>query len=100
MVSMANQKNFINTVKKALEKPQAVSGSEADFFGGDISVESRAILEHIRNRGAADRKKLLDTLVEAAGPINLKVTPCDDVIAVTAAITALVREKDPEWGEQ
>jgi L-lactate dehydrogenase complex protein LldG len=57
-------------------------------------------LARIQNRSAADRKKLLDTLIEAAGPINLGVIPCDDSGAVTTAITAMVREKDPEWGDQ
>jgi L-lactate dehydrogenase complex protein LldG len=39
-------------------------------------------------------------LIDAAGPINLEVIACDDTGAVTTAITALVREKDPEWGDQ
>jgi L-lactate dehydrogenase complex protein LldG len=94
-----NQKNFINTIKKALGKPKAESRSKVDLFGGDISAESRAILARIQNRSAADHKKLLDTLIEAAGPINLGVIACDDSGAVTTAITALVREKDPEWGD-
>jgi L-lactate dehydrogenase complex protein LldG len=98
-MSTANQKDFINTVKKALAKPQAETPSKADLFGGDISSESRAILERIKNRSAAEHKKLLDTLIKAAGPINLKVIPCDDLNAVTDAVTALVREKDPEWGD-
>ena len=99
-MSIDNQKDFINTVKKALGKPQTESRVEADLFGGDISAESRTILERIKNRGAVERKKLLDTLIEAAGPINLKVVPCDDISTVTETIAALVREKDPEWGDQ
>ncbi len=97
-MSMANQKNFISTIKKALGKPKTESQGEADLFGDDMSAESREILERIQNRGAAEREKLLDTLMEAAGPINLKVIPCDDISTVTDAIAALVREKDPEWG--
>lgn len=94
----SGQEQFINTIKKALGKPQAASGSPADLFGGDMSAESRAILARIQNRSAADRKRLLDTLIEAAGPINLNVIPCDGINTVTDAIVALVREKDPEWG--
>ena len=48
----------------------------------------------------AERKKLLATLIEAAGPINLKVMACEDVNSVTAAIVDLVRDKDPEWGHK
>ncbi len=96
----SGQEPFINTVKKALGKSQAASGSQADLFGGDMSAESRAILERIQNRSAVERKRLLDTLIKAAGPINLKVIPCDGINTVTDAIAALVRAKDPEWGEQ
>ncbi|MBW2438640.1 MAG: lactate utilization protein [Desulfobacterales bacterium] len=96
----SGQEEFINTVKKALGKPQDESRGAVDLFSDDISAESRAILEGIQNRNAADRQKLLDTLIEAAGPINLQVMPCDDVSAVTTAITELVRHKDPEWGDQ
>jgi L-lactate dehydrogenase complex protein LldG len=99
-MSIENQKDFINTIKKALGKPQDESRGGADMFSGDISAESRAILESIQNRNAADRQKLLATLIETAGPINLQVIPCDDVSTVTTAITELVREKDPEWGDQ
>ncbi len=92
------QEQFLNTIKKALGIPQADTRSEADLFGGEISAESRAILERIQNRGAAERKKLLDTLLAAASPINLKVIPCDDISTVADSIATLVREKDPEWG--
>jgi L-lactate dehydrogenase complex protein LldG len=99
-MSIKNQKDFINTIKKALGKPQAASRETAGLFDSEISAESRAILEGINNRSATDRKNLLDILIEAAGPINLQVIACDDVSAVTAAISELVRKKDPEWGDQ
>lgn len=99
-MSIANQEEFINTLKKALGKPQAASPGKADLFCSEISAESRAILERIKNRNAAARKRLLETLIEAAGPINLQVISCDDISAVTGAIAELVRAKDPEWGDQ
>lgn len=96
----ANQKEFINRIKMALGKPFAESRQKADLFSNEMSAESRAILEHIKNRKAAERKILLETLMEAAGPINLQVISCDDISAVTGAIAELVRAKDPEWGDQ
>ena len=99
-MSIANQEEFINTLKKALGKPQTASPGKANLFNSDMSADSRAILERIKNRNAAERKILLKTLIEAAGPINLKVISCDDISAVTAAIAELVRAKDPEWGDQ
>lgn len=96
----SGQEEFIETIKKALGKPLAASRGPTDLFGNEMSAESRAILEHIKNRKAAERKILLETLMEAAGPINLQVISCDDISAVTGAIAELVRAKDPEWGDQ
>ncbi len=95
----ANQQEFINRIKSALKKPFAGSRPEADLFGAEMSAEARATLERIKNRTPQERKKLLATLIEAAGPINLKVIACEDAGSVTAAITKLVRERDPEWGD-
>jgi L-lactate dehydrogenase complex protein LldG len=95
----SGQEAFIETIKTALGKPQAASQGEADLFNSEISAESRALLEGIKNRNAEERKMLLATLIEAAGPINLKVIPCEDIGSVTAAIAQLVRDKDTEWGD-
>jgi len=78
----------------------APSQSNADLFKSEMSDETRAILERLKNRTPAERKKLLATLIEAAGPINLKVISCEDVNSVTAGIVDLVRDKDPEWGHK
>ena len=96
----ANQKEFINRIKMALGKPMAPSQPNADLFKSEMSDETRAILERLKNRTPAGRKKLLTTLIEAAGPINLKVISCEDVDSVTAGIVDLVRDKNPEWGHK
>jgi L-lactate dehydrogenase complex protein LldG len=57
------------------------------------------MLERLKDRTPEERKKLLAALIEAAGPINLKVRPCDDIDSVTEAIVELVQDKDPEWGD-
>ena len=76
------QEQFIHTIKKALGKPPTVSRVETDLFGGAISAESRAILERIRNRSTAERKKLLDTLMEAVETVTRHPqSPQDDPIA-------------------
>jgi hypothetical protein len=72
-MSIANQEEFINRIKMALGKPMAPSQPNADLFKSEMSDETRAILERLKNRTPAERKKLLVTFIEAAGPINLKV---------------------------
>jgi L-lactate dehydrogenase complex protein LldG len=99
-MSTTNQQEFINRIKMALGKPFAESHQKTDLFSREMPAETGAILERIKNRSAADRKKLLETLVEAAGPIHLTVRTCVDIKAVTDAITEVVRNKDPEWGDQ
>ena len=99
-MNTANQEEFINRIKMALGKSFAESRPKTDLFRREMSAETRAILARIKNRSAADRKKLLETLVEAAGPIHLTVRTCVDIKAVTDAITEVVRNKDPEWGDQ
>jgi L-lactate dehydrogenase complex protein LldG len=98
-MSTANQEEFINRIKMALGKPPAESRQKSELFGREISADTRATLERIKNRTAEDRKKLLEILMEAAEPINLKVMPANDVGSVATAISELVREKDPEWGD-
>ncbi len=97
-MNTASQEEFIHKIKIALGKPLAESQRNVDFFKSDMSNETRGILERIENRTPEERKKLLATLIEAAGPINLKVISCEDINSVTAAIADLVRDKDPEWG--
>lgn len=96
-MNTASQEEFIHKIKIALGKPLAESQRNVDFFKSDMSDETRGILERIKNRTPEERKKLLATLIEAAGPINLKVISCEDINSVTAAIADLVRDKDPEW---
>lgn len=99
-MSTDNQQPFINRIKTALGKPRARSRPRAHLFGAEMSPEIRTILERIKTRSVEDRKKLLETLIEAARPINLEVMPCDSIPAATAAIGELVRDKKPEWGDQ
>jgi L-lactate dehydrogenase complex protein LldG len=84
----------------ALGRPFAKSHREADLFGSEMCAETRAILERVKNRTAEDSKKLLETLIEAAGSNHLTVRTYADINAVTAAIAEVVRAKDPEWGDK
>ena len=99
-MSTANQEEFISRIKMALGKPVSTQTRAADLFRSEMSAETRAILERLKNRTPEERKKLLETLIQAAEPINLKVLSCEDISSVTTAIVDLVRNKDPEWGHK
>ena len=70
-MSTTNQQEFIDRIKIALGKPLTQLGQKVDLFDREMLAESRAVLERVKNRTTENRKKLLETLIEAAEPINL-----------------------------
>ncbi len=42
---------------------------------------------------------LLEKLIQQAAPLNLPVIPVSGAAAAAAAVSRLVREKNPEWGD-
>jgi L-lactate dehydrogenase complex protein LldG len=94
----SGQAEFIRKIKKALGRQAAAPYLELNLFGNKLSDETRAVLARIKDRSAAEKQKLLDTLIEAAKPINLRVAACQNSHSVAAALADLVREKAPEWG--
>jgi L-lactate dehydrogenase complex protein LldG len=99
-MSTTNQQEFIDRIKMALGKTFAQPGQKVDLFDREMPAETRAVLQRIKTRTAEGRKKLLETLIEAAEPINLKVVAVNDIGSAAAAISELVQNKDPEWGSQ
>ena len=70
------------------------------LFPESPSAQSTAALDRIRSRNPEDRKRLLTTLLKAAEPLRLGVQWVADPAAAGDAITRLVLEKDPEWGDE
>jgi L-lactate dehydrogenase complex protein LldG len=93
------QAEFIRKITKALGRPAPDPDLKRDLFADKMSDETRAVLTRIKERTAAERQKLLETLIEAARPINLKVTAFQDGHTVATTLVDLVREKAPEWGD-
>ena len=93
-----NQTEFIRKIKKALNRQAPDPFLKSDLFADKIPAETRTVLARIKDRSAVERHKLLDTFIEAAKPLNLKVTACQDTRSVAAGLADLVGEKAPEWG--
>lgn len=96
----SGQREFINRVKNALGHSADNMERKRKFFDLPMSEKDRTILKGIENRTPEEKEKLLETLIEAAKPINLNVIVLPDVSSVTTAIFDLVREKEPEWGDK
>jgi L-lactate dehydrogenase complex protein LldG len=102
LIAMDNsgQQTFIGRIRSALGHAPDERRSRTDLCTGTFADETRAILDRIKHRAAADRQQLIDRLMEMAAPINLKVTVLKDRAAATVAIADLVKSKAPEWGDQ
>lgn len=96
----SNQTEFINTIRRALGHSADGLERQREFFDLPMSEKDLTTLKGIANRTPEEKEKLLETMIEAAEPINLNVIVLPDVAAVTAAIVDLVREKEPEWGDK
>ncbi len=95
-----NQATFIRRVRSALGHSSHQRRPANGLFTDRPAPEINRILERIKNRRHAERQQLLGRLIEMAEPINLNVVALKDPPSVAAAIADLVRNKDPEWGQQ
>ena len=100
MVENSDQHAFIGKIKSALGKSPKDLPAEEDLCTSRFTDETQAILDRIKNRSDAERQQLFDRFIEMAAPIKLNVIVLKDEESVTAAIVDLIRNKDPEWGDQ
>jgi L-lactate dehydrogenase complex protein LldG len=96
----SGQEAFIGKIRSALGKSPEDRPGETDLCTSQFTDETKAILDRIQNRSQTERQQLLDRFIEMAAPINLNVIVLKDEPAAAAAIADLVRNKDPEWGDQ
>lgn len=96
----SRQEAFIGNIRSALGKSTHDSTAENDLCTSRFTEETKAILDRIKNRSQAERQQLLDRFIEMAAPIKLNVIVLKDESSAAAAIVDLVRNKDPEWGDQ
>ena len=96
----SKQEAFIGKIRSALGKSPNDLPGETDLCASRFSDDTKAILEGIKNRSQAERQQLLDRFIEMAAPIKLNVIVLKDKASVAAAITDLIKNKDPEWGDQ
>lgn len=94
-----DQANFFRRIRTALGHAPDVSRTATHLFSQVPSAEDLQLLGRVHQRTAADREALLERLIEAGKPINLRVIPVPDMDAARTAVVGVVDEKHPEWGE-
>jgi L-lactate dehydrogenase complex protein LldG len=98
-MSNTEQARFMRRIRTALGHAADVSRDAGPLFAQGPSAEDLQLLDRLHKRTATGRQTLLEKLIEAGKPINLKVIPVPDVAAARSAVVAVVEEKQPEWGE-
>jgi L-lactate dehydrogenase complex protein LldG len=96
----SGQHAFINRIRAALGHQSMDRPGSNDLCAGKFTDEIRIVLDRIKNRSAVERQQLLARLIEMAQPINLNVIVLKDEQSAAAAIAELVKNKNPEWGDQ
>lgn len=96
----SGQEKFISRIRSALGRTARERHSINDVFTNKFTPEVGAILDRIKSRSEIERRQLLHRFIEMAEPINLNVITLKDDASVTSAIADLVRNKEPEWGDQ
>lgn len=96
----SGQQAFIGRIRSALGYETHDIRRDKDLCVSRFTDETRQILDRISNRSRDEKQQLLDKLFEMAQPINLKVIASKDQAETTALISDLVREKQPEWGNE
>jgi len=94
-----NQEQFMGNIRFALGYPIQERRNRENIFVNKPTDETRLILDRIKMRSSAEKQKLFDQLLEAAGPINLDVSLKNDLPEAAAAICDLAKSKSPEWGD-
>jgi L-lactate dehydrogenase complex protein LldG len=94
-----DQIEFFRRIRSALGHVPDMSREVKNLFAEGPSAEERQLLDRMRQRTAEDRQMLLERLIEAGKPINLNVSVLPDSAYATAAISRLIAEKKPEWGD-
>ncbi|MCU0559197.1 MAG: lactate utilization protein [Desulfobacterales bacterium] len=95
----AAEDRFFRRLRTALGHAPDLSRDATQLFAQGPSADELQMLDRIDGRSAADRRRLLERLIEAGTPINLRVVPVFDPAAAREGIAAVVAEKRPEWGE-
>jgi L-lactate dehydrogenase complex protein LldG len=94
-----DQVEFFRRIRSALGHAPDLSRDVKHLFAEGPSAEELQLLERIDRRTAAERQALLERLIEAGKPINLRVIPVPDTAFACSGIVGLADEKQPEWGE-
>lgn len=93
--------SFINRVRQSLGPDIGPADvRQARIFPQTSDAVTQNLLQAVQSRTPQERETLLTVLMDQALPLNLHVTSVADPAEAAQQIAALVRRKNPEWGEK
>ena len=95
----SNQNRFIRKIRIALDPEKKDRSSRLDLFPEQANSEDIKRLNTIKTRTKEQRLALLHRLTEQSASLNIDVMPVKDAATAGMAVSQLVQEKAPEWGE-
>jgi L-lactate dehydrogenase complex protein LldG len=91
---------FIDIVKRALNRKATAKRSLADIIHNQPDVEDSKLLERIAGRDKKSHIELMDKLIESAKAVNAVVIIVKDADSAAAAIKKIAADKSAEWGDE
>ena len=99
-MTISREQRFLSRIQSALKVSLGSKRRFNAIFPGQSDEEVHHLVQHITHRKKDEQQQLLDNLIEAARPINLKVLPVADMATATKKIKGLIINKEPEWDRQ
>lgn len=99
-MSPSGRIEFIENVKRALNRHDPAERSLADLIQNEPDADDAKLLEKIAGRDTTAHLAMLDRLFESGKSVNVEVMAKKDTAAAAAAISAIAAEKNAEWGDR
>jgi L-lactate dehydrogenase complex protein LldG len=98
-MASVDQQAFLDNLRRALT---GNTGNGTASTGDPLKLHAGIYqpLTQIESRTREESLSLLDQVIQESGPINLKVTACEDIQSAAQDIRRLAIKRDPEWGDK
>jgi len=94
------QAEFIQTIKRALNRPADDTRSLRDIIENEPQPEDIRLLREIRDRNTKMRHTLLEKITAAGIPLNMVVSVKPNVAEIAASIAEIAADRNAEWGDK
>jgi L-lactate dehydrogenase complex protein LldG len=95
-----DQIRFMDTIHKALNRPESPRRPIEDLIQTAPNTEDTELIKIIQGRKRKDRLSLLNRMMEIGPTINTEIVAAKTEADITAAIANIAVGRNAEWGKQ